>query len=402
VRIRRPLAAVVVALALGGAGFATSAGTAHAATGGNVTAVTALHARPDSGFAGNNWANDAMTRTATVTLVGPAAALTDCGATATSCFNWKIAISDTGTAFAVTGQTSPGAQGVPIKGTPSAAVTGTMTGTFTASSNTADSSLVPAALTGSSVSSGNWAKQFFPAATTFDVTHATDSFSYTYKDTKDCQQWVDANNVTQANSGDITGVDNCATALTAPGNQTVTVGSPASFQLFGSTTSSDKTLAYTVTSGALPDGLSLNAATGLVSGTPKTGAVGGTVEVTVADFGGVKASQSFGITVKQATAPPPPPVEQPVVLSHGGVVPGSLLPTRAIVTWTATPANKAAKYKVTLVGPNFPGGRTAFVTETKAGYTGLAHGHTYVDTITPLNAAGAPIGATGHVTFVTP
>jgi hypothetical protein len=311
-----------------------------------------------------------------------------------SCFAYTVSINDTGTAFATTGQVSPGAQAVAIKGSPQAAVTGTMSGTFYASSASPDATLVPANLAGASVSSGNWAEQFFPAGTQFDVSHSTDNFSYTYKDTKDCQQWVDANNVLQPNSGDITGADSCATSVAAVGNQDVTVGQDASIQVFGSTTSSDKALTYSTT--GLPGGLSLNASTGLITGTPTTTATGGIVTVTVADFGGVQASTSFGITVHPAATAPAPVT---VVLSGGHVA--AISNNRAQVAWTAKPAPATESYKVELVGPNFPGGRFNTIKQTDAFYSGLAAGHTYAVYVTPLDANGKANGATGHVTFVT-
>lgn len=95
-----------------------------------------------------------------------------------------------------------------------------------------------------------------------------------------------------------------------------------------------------------------------------------------------------------------PPAAATVTLSAGHVVAGSLLPNRAEVAWTATPA--AAEYKVTLVGPNFPGGRTNTVKVAAAYYTGLADRHTYAVYVTPETASGVPDGAQGHVTFVTP
>lgn len=178
-------------------------------------------------------------------------------------------------------------------------------------------------------------------------------------------------------------------------DQAAVAGSPFSLTLHASTTSSDQALTFAAK--GLPAGLSLDAAAGVVSGTPAAGAQGGQVTVTAQDaYGTVSAAVTFNLKV---SAPVTAPV--PVVLSHGGVVPGSLLPTRAVTTWAATPA-AAGGYRVTITGPNFPGGRTAVVHETKAGYTGLASGHTYVDTITPLGSDGQPDGATGHVTFITP
>lgn len=385
---KKIIGGIVASTAVIGGSFVAMASAASAAT--PVTAVTHLTQRPDSGYSGNDWALDNLTRTATITG-GATVADSLCGTPMpASCFTYNISISDTGVAYATTGAISPGAQAIAIKGTPQAAVSGTMSGTFYASSASPDATLVPGALAGASVSSGDWAKQFFPAGTQFDVTHSTDNFSYTYTDLKDCQKWVDALNGTQTTSGDITGADSCTTSVAAVGNQVVTVGQAASIPVFGSTTSSDKALTYTTT--GLPGGLSLNASTGVISGKPTATATGGTVTVTVSDFAGVQASTSFGITVNPAATTP-----APVVLSHGRVV--TVSNNRAEVAWNATPL--AAEYKVTLVGPNFPGGRTNTIKVTSAFYTGLAAGHTYSVTVTPENANGVADGASGHVTVVT-
>lgn len=384
---KKIIGGIVAGTAVIGGSFVALAGAASAAT--PVTAVTHLTQRPDSGYSGNNWALDNLTRTATITG-GGVVANTQCGATATSCFAYNISISDTGTAFATTGAISPGAQAVAIKGSPQAAVTGTMSGMLVASSASPDATLVPASLAGASVSSGDWAKQFFPAGTQFDVTHSTDNFSYTYTDLKDCQKWVDAAAGTQATSGDITGADSCTTSVAGVGNQVVTIGQAASIPVFGSTTSSDKALTYTAT--GLPDGLAISPSSGVITGTSKADAVGGTVNVTATDFGGVATSTSFGITVNPAATTP-----APVVLSHGRVV--TVSNNRAEVAWNATPL--AAEYKVTLVGPNFPGGRTNTIKVTDAFYAGMAAGHTYSVTVTPENANGVADGASGHITFVT-
>lgn len=178
-------------------------------------------------------------------------------------------------------------------------------------------------------------------------------------------------------------------------DQSATVGTPFTLTLHAATTSSDPALTFAAQ--GLPAGLSLDAVTGVVSGTPAANAQGGQVTVTAQDaYGTVSAAVTFNLKVSA-----PVSAAAPVVLSHGGVVPGSLLPTRAVTTWAASPAAPGG-YRVTITGPNFPGGRTAVVHVTKAGYTGLASGHTYVDTITPLGADGHADGATGHVTFITP
>lgn len=195
-----------------GAGVPSITLAAHAATPVTATAVTNLHQRPDSGFGGNTWALDKITRTATVTLVGPDSTLTDCGAAATACFTYTGHISDTGTAFADTGAVSPGSQAVPIKGSPTAAIAGSTDVNFHASSGTPDAALVPGGFTGpGGVSTTDWVEQFFPAGTTFGTPSLPD-WSWTYTDAVNCQAWVDAFNVSKADSGDITGVSACPKA----------------------------------------------------------------------------------------------------------------------------------------------------------------------------------------------
>lgn len=92
-------------------------------------------------------------------------------------------------------------------------------------------------------------------------------------------------------------------------------------------------------------------------------------------------------------------VEAQVVLSGGHVVPGTLTNNRASVAWTATPA--AAQYKVVINGPNFPM-VSHTITVTQANYSGLAAGHTYTVYVTPEDADGNAVGATGKIVFVTP
>ena len=180
--------------------------------------------------------------------------------------------------------------------------------------------------------------------------------------------------------------------------QTVTAGTtPPALRLTASTTSSDQALTFFAK--GLPKGLSVNAATGVISGTVAKDALSGTAVVTAQDAYGTVDATAIVYTVKPVTPPPPPPPTV-VRLSNGHVVPGTLLPTRAVVAWKATPAAPGG-YRVTINGPNF-NYRTGYVTVTVAYYRGLAAGHTYAVYVTPLDAHGKPIGATGHVTFVTP
>jgi hypothetical protein len=229
-KITRGLAVAAMAVTAGGLSLGL-AGTAHAAAPTSASAVTTLHARPDSGFSGDNWANDALTRTSAVTETAADTVLADCGAAAVTCFSYTGTISDTGFAFAVTGAVSPGAQAVPVKGTPSAVVTGAATVSFHSSSNAPDAALMPASLNGAGSaeqSTANWAEQFFPAGTTFGSGPVLPTWKWTYVDPADCQTWIDASSIAQAASGDITGVNTCPVlsgghaVSTAPTREVVT------------------------------------------------------------------------------------------------------------------------------------------------------------------------------------
>jgi hypothetical protein len=79
-----------------------------------------------------------------------------------------------------------------------------------------------------------------------------------------------------------------------PGNQSSTVGTAASLQTQATDSASGQTLTYSAT--GLPAGLSINSASGLISGTP-TAAGTSTVTVTARDTTGASGSTSFGWTV---------------------------------------------------------------------------------------------------------
>ena len=82
-----------------------------------------------------------------------------------------------------------------------------------------------------------------------------------------------------------------------PGNQSSTVGSAASVQVAASDSASGQTLTYSAT--GLPAGLSINSATGLISGTPSTAGTS-SVTVTATDTTGATGSASFSWTVSSA------------------------------------------------------------------------------------------------------
>ncbi len=82
--------------------------------------------------------------------------------------------------------------------------------------------------------------------------------------------------------------------VTNPGSQTGTVGTAASLQVNASDSASGQTLTYSAT--GLPAGLSINSATGLISGTPTTAGTS-SVTVTATDTTGVSGSATFSWTV---------------------------------------------------------------------------------------------------------
>jgi hypothetical protein len=82
--------------------------------------------------------------------------------------------------------------------------------------------------------------------------------------------------------------------VTNPGNQTGTVGTAASLQISATDSASGQTLTYSAT--GLPPGMTINASTGLISGTPTTAGTF-TVTVTATDTTGAKGSTTFTWTI---------------------------------------------------------------------------------------------------------
>src|SRR4051794_34670405 len=83
--------------------------------------------------------------------------------------------------------------------------------------------------------------------------------------------------------------------VTNPGNQTATAGTAiTSVQIRATDSASGQTLTYGAT--GLPSGLSINSATGLITGTPAAAGTS-TVTVTATDSTGASGSASFTWTV---------------------------------------------------------------------------------------------------------
>jgi hypothetical protein len=82
--------------------------------------------------------------------------------------------------------------------------------------------------------------------------------------------------------------------VTNPGNQTGTVGTAANLQIGAGDSASGQTLSYSAT--GLPAGLSINASSGLISGTP-TAAATSNVTVTATDGTGASGSTAFSWTI---------------------------------------------------------------------------------------------------------
>jgi hypothetical protein len=113
--------------------------------------------------------------------------------------------------------------------------------------------------------------------------------------------------------------------VTSPGNQSGTVGQAVSLQIHASDSASGQTLTYSAT--GLPAGLTINAATGLISGTPTTAATA-SVKVTVKDTTGATGSASFSWTI----APSAGGCAAAQLFGNPGFESGAITP------WTSTPA----------------------------------------------------------------
>jgi hypothetical protein len=167
-RVRTIIAAAAAPLAL--TGIALSATAASASTTPTAIQLSAAHvwtakthliSRPDSGGAGNTWANDTMTRTLTIRLLGST------GSGASTVYYYSANVKDAGKFQTVNGALTPNQSGPYANETENGSVPGTISGSasfsFTATS-LPNMSLVPKTVTGSADSTGTWYELAFPAS----------------------------------------------------------------------------------------------------------------------------------------------------------------------------------------------------------------------------------------------
>jgi hypothetical protein len=98
----------------------------------------------------------------------------------------------------------------------------------------------------------------------------------------------------------ISGVTGHTVTVTNPGNRTGTVGTATSLQITATDSATGTTLTYTAT--GLPAGLTINASSGLISGTPTTAATNN-VTVKATDNTGATGTASFTWTINSAAGP---------------------------------------------------------------------------------------------------
>jgi Putative Ig domain len=160
--------------------------------------------------------------------------------------------------------------------------------------------------------------------------------------------------------------------VTNPGSQSGTVGTAVSLQVHATDSASGQTLTYSAT--GLPAGLSINASTGLISGTPTTAATS-SVTVTVSDTTGASGSASFTWTISTS--------------GGGGCTAAQLLGNPGFETGSAAPWSATAG----VINPN-GAGETAHSGTYYAWLDG--YGTTHTDTLS--QAVTIPAACT-HTTF---
>jgi hypothetical protein len=169
---------------------------------------------PDSGYYGNPWATDTITRVVSITRHA-AASLSDCPSAPAgnaTCYYYTATVSDTGSFVTVAGAESPNASTL-ISGTVVGSIVGGSDVEFYADSGALQSSslgVVDASkVSADDVSDPGLYASFFPAGTTVDSVNLPDwSWSYTAPNT--CEHWTDAFDIAEGSGGNIAGINECS------------------------------------------------------------------------------------------------------------------------------------------------------------------------------------------------
>lgn len=147
-----------------------------------------------------------------------------------------------------------------------------------------------------------------------------------------------------------TPVTTTSPAITSGTPPTATAGTPYRFRVTATGTPAPT---YTVTSGALPAGLTLNAATGAITGTPTTP---GTSTFSITATNGIvpPVSATYTLTIKKAAAPTPTLAPTPVPTStSGGGAPASGTTGSGELAFTGSHIAASASLASVLVATGF-------------------------------------------------
>ncbi len=157
-------------------------------------------------------------------------------------------------------------------------------------------------------------------------------------------------------------------------------------------TEGNGTYRYSLSSGLLPSGLTLNAVTGAISGTPAANSAGSySVTVTATDTANipVKGTVSFTLTVAGGL----------VVSSTGSAPYNGTFGTAAATLTTVSAAGGAYPYSFAITSPStLPTGMTIGATSGVIGITALTPAGTYHVTVTSTDST-AVTPLTGSITF---
>jgi hypothetical protein len=207
---------------------------------------------------------------------------------------------------------------------------------------------------------------------------------------------TDANSTTATQSYTLTVVANPSiTTTSVPGGE---VGAPYSQTLVG--TGGTAPLTWSVTTGALPAGLTLNASTGVISGSPTT-AGSPTFIVTLTDANGKKATQSYTLAVvigPSITTPSLPSGEVGVAYNQPLAGAGGTTPYTWTVTTGSLPAGLSLNSATGVISgsPTTAGSPTFTVTLTDASLQTTTKAYTVdVAAVPSITTPSLPSGEVG-------